>query len=305
MTTACVSNIQKFCVHDGPGIRSVVFLMGCPLRCKWCQNPENFAAKPVLMFNQSRCIGCGECLRHCSQGCGVEVYDGALAVDRAACTGCGDCVEHCYVEAKTLCGQKMTTEEVYQAVMKDEMFYRETGGGITISGGEATMYPDFCSELLQELQQAGIHTAVETCGYCSEDSLRTIAAHTDLFLYDLKAATPETHVYWTGVDCERIHNNLRMLVQNGSRVILRIPLIPGVNDGDEFHRIMQLATSMNTIPEMHILPFHQVGSSKYEQVGADYDMVEVPECPQSLAEQHKEIALSYGFEVNIGGWDCR
>lgn len=305
MTSAYVSNIQKFCVHDGPGIRSVVFLMGCPLRCKWCQNPENFTGRPVLMYSESRCIGCGECLRHCTHGCGEAPADGTLAMNRAVCTGCGDCAEHCYVQAKTLCGASMAVDEAYRAVMKDEMFYRETGGGVTLSGGEATLYPAFCTELLEKLREQEIHTAVETCGYCDEAVLRGIAAYTDLFLYDLKAISPGVHHEWTGVDNVGILSNLAMLLESGSRVVVRIPLVPGVNDGEEFRRMMQWLCARPALREVHILPFHQAGSSKYIQVGAHYEMEHVPECPPELAEKHAEIAREYGFQVNIGGWDCR
>lgn len=303
MATAYISNIQKFCVHDGPGIRSVVFLMGCPLRCKWCQNPENFRGRPVVMFNESLCIGCGECVRHCPQNQKAPAIQAAM--DRTACTGCGTCVEYCYMQAKTLCGEELDAQEVYARVMKDETFYRETGGGVTLSGGEATIYPAFCEELLAKLQKAKIHTAVETCGHCKPDILRRIAAHTDLFLYDMKAFSAQVHQEWTGVSNIQILSNLEMLFKMRSRVIVRIPLIPGVNDGAEFQKMMEYLARHKQGAEVHILPFHQAGSSKYQQVDVQYEMQQVAECPPDLAEQQAQIARTYGFAVNIGGWDCR
>lgn len=301
MLTAYVSNIQKFCVHDGPGIRTVVFLMGCPLRCKWCQNPENFQQKPVLMFNESLCIGCGECVLHCSRQPAVRK---TAAFDRSACTGCGECAEYCYVEAKTLCGREMSVEQVYHEVMKDETFYAETGGGVTLSGGEATLYPDFCVALLKKLKASGVHTAVETCGYCGADVVEKLAPYTDLFLYDLKVASADIHKEWTGVGNERILENLCLLMEKDARVIIRVPLIPGVNDGEEFERIIAAVSRLKKIEELHILPFHQAGSSKYQQMGMGYEMVRVKECPPKTAEECAAAARSAGYAVNIGGWDC-
>jgi pyruvate formate lyase activating enzyme len=300
MTKAYISNVQQFCVHDGPGIRTVVFFMGCPLRCKWCQNPENFHQKPVLMFNPGICTGCGECRRHCPLG--DEHSD--PAVNREKCIACGNCAAACYAGAKTLCGRETDSEELYRELMKDEMFFRESGGGVTLSGGEATLYPSFCVTLLQKLKRAGIHTTLETSGYCASAVLKRMAPWIDLFLYDIKAVTSGIHVQWTGVDNARIKDNLITLIKDDRRVIPRIPLIPEINDGDEFKRILDFLRSLKTIRELHILPFHQAGSSKYAQAGEDYAMDQAKECPPELAEQEAALARLAGFTVNIGGWDC-
>ena len=174
-----------------------------------------------------------------------------------------------------------------------------------MSGGEPTIYPDFCVAVFQKMRQAGIHTALETCGYCQEGDLRRIAPYTDLFLYDLKAVSEAAHVQWTGADNVRIKDNLSMLIQSGHRVVVRIPLIPGFNDGVEFVEMMRYLVTLEGVSEVHILPFHQVGAAKYEQAGAVYGMEQVNECLPELAEHQAEVARSYGFAVNIGGWDCR
>jgi pyruvate formate lyase activating enzyme len=308
MAGAYISNIQQFCVHDGPGIRTVVFFMGCPLRCKWCQNPENFYCKPVVMYNRVLCAGCGKCLLSCPrQGAEAKPAAGTDAVpqvNRERCTGCGSCAAACYAGAKTLCGREMSVDEVYRELMKDEMFFRESGGGVTLSGGEATLYPAFCIELLAKLRRAGIHTALETSGYCSAAVLKDMAPLLDLFLFDIKAVTGTIHRQWTGADNAGIKENLIALAREGNRVILRIPLIPGVNDGAEFDRILAFIKPLDTVREIHILPFHQAGSSKYAQSGVGYYMEETPECSAETAEFYAARARLSGFAVNIGGWDC-
>jgi pyruvate formate lyase activating enzyme len=228
-----------------------------------------------------------------------------MVIDRVKCTGCGVCTEHCYTNAKTICGKKMTADEIFREVMKDAVFYRESGGGVTLSGGEAAINSGFCAELFKKLHREGIHTAIETSGYCSPEDLLKFDHYTDLFLFDLKAITGALHASWTGVDNTRIKSNLVILLNKGRRVIIRIPLIPGVNDGTEFERMMKYLVSLEKIKEVHILPFHQLGSSKYRQAGTDYKMEQVEECSAEQAEQYAEICRSYGFVVNIGGWDCR
>jgi pyruvate formate lyase activating enzyme len=199
----------------------------------------------------------------------------------------------------------MTVDEVFCEVMKDAVFYRESGGGVTLSGGEAAVNSGFCAELFKKLRQEGIHTAIETSGYCNPKGLLKFDRYTDLFFFDLKTITEDTHVAWTGVDNKRIKSNLVMLLNKGRRVIIRIPLIPSVNDGTEFEQMMKYLVSLEKIKEVHILPFHQLGSSKYRQAGVDYKMEQVEECSAEQAEQYAGICRSYGFVVNIGGWDCR
>lgn len=304
MTTALVSNIQKCCVHDGPGLRTVVFLMGCPLRCKWCQNPENLATRPIVLFDRDKCLACGRCLPACKEQCSAPDADGRLQIDRARCVGCGVCAERCYIEAKSVCGRRMTVGEVYDAVMRDQVFYRDSGGGVTLSGGEPLLHTGFCTELLGRLREAGVHTAVETCGFASPGAILRMAKQTDLFLYDCKAFSDDIHRQWTGQSNETIKQNLEQLLALGKSVIVRIPLIPGVNDGDEFDRMMRYLAQLKGVRKVHLMPFHQIGSSKYVLSDTPYAMGDVPECSIERAQQHASIAERCGFDVNIGGWDA-
>ncbi len=303
MTTALVANLQKCCVYDGPGLRTVVFLMGCPLRCKWCQNPENLASQPVILYDPEKCTFCGNCLQHCEKQCGSLTTEGLL-FDRDACIGCGICTTYCYTEARTLCGKRCSVQQVYDAVMRDQVFYRTSGGGVTLSGGEPSMHAEFCIALFRMLREAGIHTAMETCGFCQPNTMLRIAEHTDLFLYDFKAFSEEIHFKWTGQSNMQIKENLENLYALGKKIIIRIPLIPGVNDGAEFQRMMVYLSALKGLKRLHILPFHQVGASKYILSNQIYELEDMAECSMEYAQVHAETAQKYGFDVNIGGWDA-
>lgn len=203
-----------------------------------------------------------------------------------------------------MCGRRMTVDEVYNAVMRDQVFYRDSGGGVTLSGGEPTMHAEFCTSLFHKLHESGIHTALETCGFCTTSTMRRIARETDLFLYDIKACTNEIHLQWTGQSNALIKKNLQMLHDMGKSIIIRIPLIPGVNDGSEFARIMEYLSALGKLQKVHIMPFHQIGASKYQLSNTQYELRDMPECTNEQAQQHAEIARRYGFDVNIGGWDA-
>lgn len=297
-----VSAIQKFCVHDGPGIRTVVFLMGCPLRCKWCQNPENFRPRPTLMFDASKCIACGDCVDVCPRGCNV-LEDGVMHFDASRCNGCGECVEQCASGARSLCGEQMTPAALFTKVMEDEVFFRESGGGITFSGGEASMHAGYVAEVMRMFREVGIGTAIETSGFSSARGMEEIAEYTDVFLYDIKLVSDQAHVEWTGVRNDRILQNLHTLYDEGRRIVLRIALIPGVNDGEEFVRMMEYLKRYPRLRQLHILPFHQIGSSKYGLTQTPYEMAGAAECSDDLVQEHVDIARSFGYEVNVGGWD--
>lgn len=240
--TALVFDIEKFAVHDGPGIRTVVFIKGCPLHCLWCHNPESQSFEPELLFRAEKCAACGKCAAVCPERCHT-VTDGKHTFAREKCRHCGLCAEHCPLEALHPAGKIKSVDEVMAEVMKDEVFYRDSGGGITLSGGEPLANFAFSSGLLQAAKAAGIHTAVETCGFAPGDRIRELLPLVDLWLWDVKTI-PEKHEKLTGVPAEPILDNLQRVDQSGAAIILRCPLVPGVNDSEpELHHIAMLANA--------------------------------------------------------------
>ncbi|MBN2323585.1 MAG: glycyl-radical enzyme activating protein [Spirochaetes bacterium] len=300
-----VSEIQRFCVHDGPGIRTVVFVLGCPLRCKWCQNPENMKPVPQLLFSGGGCIGCGACVPACPRGANTVDGDEHCLLDRKACTACGRCAEVCQPGARKLSGTPYTVDEVYEEIIKDRVVYSNTGGGVTLSGGEFAMYPDFARRLLERCKRENIHTALETCGYVKWEAFERIAPYTDLFLYDIKALDQKTHKEWTGVDNKQILENLSRLPSLGKEIIARVPLVPGVNDDEgEFTGIVELVRSLDSVRGLHIMPFHHIGRTKYEMLDKPYLVGGLKEPDERLLERCRDIAKTHGLLVDIGGSDC-
>jgi len=297
-----VSNIQRFSVHDGPGIRTVVFLLGCPLRCKWCQNPETLNRKPQLMINYELCSRCTACISVCPKNAISIGESGDIVTDRKKCNSCGKCVNECYYLARQLSGKSYTVEEVYDEIVKDKVFYANTGGGVTLSGGEPTVHPEFCYELFKKCKINGIHTAIETSGYAAWKIFKRISEVTDLFLYDIKLFDNKKHKKWTGVENKRILENLKNLVDCEKDITIRIPLIPGVNDNqDEFKSIIRFVKSLRRIKSVHILPFHQMGSSKYGMLGIDYQLRNLDEEKEKNIDLCKKIIIEMGLKVSIGG----
>jgi pyruvate formate lyase activating enzyme len=301
-STAYVSNVQRFCVHDGPGIRTVVFFQGCPLRCAWCQNPETLDGTPSLMVNSQKCAGCAACVEACEQKAVYQSADGSIRFDRARCTACGACVTSCYYRARELSGRPWAVDGLMKVIGRDRVVYRNSGGGVTLSGGEPLLHPGFARELLRRCKAEGIHTAVETCGAVPWTNIESILEYTDLFLYDIKLVDPVAHQRWMGTSNTAVLENARSLAARGARLIPRVPLIPQVNDGEEeFRAIARFCASLQSGGELHILPFHQVGSSKYELVGKGYRMGEVPEENTERAAACGKIAEECGLRVSIGG----
>lgn len=299
---AYVSEIQRFCVHDGAGIRTNVFFQGCQLRCKWCQNPETISMKPVILYNQELCRGCGSCLETCTKGAISVDADVKLKTDRQGCDLCGACTKECYFLARSLSGRQYTVDEVYDLVMKDEVVYKNSGGGITISGGEPLLHREFNVELLKRCQEAGINTAIETAGYVPFTTIEAVSPYTDTFLFDCKAFTEAVHEEWVGVSNQLILENIRKLTDIHDNVVIRVPLIPGVNDSDEeFGRIVEFVSSLRQINSMHILPFHHFGSGKYSLIGIDYECAHFEDENEEQVTHCAALARTAGLKVNVGG----
>ncbi len=264
--TGFVFDIQRGSLHDGPGIRTTVFLKGCPLKCAWCHNPESQSMAAELAWDASRCIGCGACASACPNGCHVFGENGRV-IRRADCTVCGKCAEDCSPNALSVIGKTMTVAQVIDEVMVDRLFYSVSGGGMTVSGGEPMVQHGFTLELLKAAKCQGIHTCLETCGYCAPDHLVRCVPYTDLFLFDLKT-TADNHAQWTGVPLAPIQSSLQALDAAGGRIVLRCPLIPGVNMNDRHMQgIAQTAAGLRNILEINLEPYHPVGISKCEAIG--------------------------------------
>ncbi|MBE6767864.1 MAG: glycyl-radical enzyme activating protein [Ruminococcaceae bacterium] len=273
----CVFDIQRFSLHDGPGIRTTVFLKGCPLQCRWCHNPESKRRSSELLFDQRKCLLCGACTATCpthAHALGAKEH----TVDRARCVGCGACAAVCPTGCLELVGTERTVDEVLREVMRDAVFYQNSGGGITLSGGEPLLQFDFTYSLLAAAKARGLHTCLETCGFADAEKLRRIAPLVDIFLYDYKESDRERHRAYTGVYNEQILANLAMLDETGCSIILRCPIIPTLNDRTEhLEAIARLAEKLYHVTEIHVEPYHALGVSKSARLGEESFRAETPD----------------------------
>ncbi|VGO19594.1 glycyl-radical enzyme activating protein [Pontiella sulfatireligans] len=296
-----VLDIQRFSLHDGPGIRTTVFLKGCPLRCLWCHNPESMDFRPEIGWHTERCTGCGACIEACPEGCHQLSKEGQLhRFDRAACTRCERCVEACAFDALRLIGKRMNVDDVMAEVLKDLAYYTRSGGGLTLSGGEPLAQPEFAEALLSAARFEGIHTAVETAGQVSFQTLENIVELTDLFLFDLKETDPVRHETYTGVDGQLIRENLQRLdALGGADIILRCPIIPTLNDRpDHFAQISELANSLQHIRKVDLMPYHPFAAHKHQEIGKPNPLRGIDAPTETQKEQWKH-ALQGSCPVHI------
>ena len=294
-----IFDIQRYSINDGPGIRTTVFFKGCPLTCLWCDNPESQYQFPQLFFFDSLCVRCYRCVPVCPTGATTVDSDGAIQINRELCKACGACVEACLSEARAVSGKLMTVDEVLEVVKKDTLFYRNSGGGVTASGGEATAQPEFLLALFKRCQESGIHTTLDTCGYVRWEVLERILEYTDLVLFDIKHMDPIRHIELTRVDNKLILQNAERIVQRGKPLRMRMPLIPGCNDSGENIRATAEFIHGLGIEEVDVLPYHQLGASKYERLGRVYELGDTKSYPEEQVEEIKRILGSYGLEVSI------
>ena len=296
-----IFDIMKYSIHDGPGIRTTVFFKGCPLKCQWCHNPESQGFGQELMYWPDRCIGCGQCLEICPNGAVVSTA-GKFEYLRDECQACGACCKACHAGARELVAKTMSVSEVMAEIEKDLIFYDESGGGVTFSGGEAVMQPVFLLELLKECRKKEIHATVETCGYVNLEFLQTISDYVNLFLYDLKLMDHQKHQNFTGVPNELILDNLRWLAEHHPRVIVRVPIIPGINDDEEnLSQLGDFVASLKRVSELHILPYHKAGVDKYQRLGLIYLLPDIQSPDNEHLEQIVGRLEKFGLTVKIGG----
>jgi pyruvate formate lyase activating enzyme len=294
---AVVFDIQRYSVHDGPGIRTVVFFKGCSLRCLWCQNPESWRRPSEIGFHPERCIGCRNCQEACDEG---AILSGARRIERARCTVCGACVDTCYAEALCRVGEEWERDALIREVSKDRPFYEDSGGGVTLSGGEPLLQIDFVEDFCSGCREEGLSVAVETCGAVPFESFRRVLPFVDLILYDVKAVDPRFHRAWTGSGNGRILSNLEWLRESGVPVIPRIPVVPEHTAIPS--NLEQIASHLaGSFQEVHLLPYHGWGESKRELVDGQKPAVRLDPPGEAEMKEIGRIFEERGILVRIGG----
>lgn len=301
---ALIFNIQKYNMYDGPGVRTLIFFKGCPLRCQWCSNPESQLRQYQVMYKKDVCVHCGTCARVCPVGVfKAPDANGYIINKEVECIGCRKCERECPVSALGVVGEQKTISELMQVVMEDKPFYETSGGGLTVGGGEPMMQPEALQNLLIACQQEGVNTAIETCGYARPETVAKIAGVCDLFLFDLKHMDPERHHELVGVRNESILANLKWLLENRANVKVRMPLLKGVNDNEsELDAVIQFLKpyqDYKNFKGIDILPYHKLGVHKYAQLGREYPIKGDPALGDEELKRIENCLARYDFPVAV------
>lgn len=296
-----ILNLQRFSIHDGPGIRTLVFMKGCPLRCKWCSNPESQTSQPQLGWIASRCVGCGKCVDACPNKAIRSADENGIVTDWRQCAACGACVDACLYQAREIAGREITIARLIDEVEKDRDFYANSGGGVTVGGGEPLMQPDFVRAFLEQCHERWLHTALETCGHASWEHLNAVLDHVDCLNFDLKHMDPAAHRRLTGVTNSQILENLEKLLttRDHLQVVIRVPIIPGLNDTDNnIHAMARFISGIGAGPAIELLPYHRLGISKYSQFGMKYPLNDVTVPGTDRMERLEGIFREFGLATH-------
>lgn len=298
--TGLITDIKKFAIHDGPGIRTTVFLKGCPLCCQWCHNPETQGDTPVLAYYVANCIGCGRCIEACPERA-LSRGEDAIIIDRKACAECGVCAAVCPAEAMVMHGREVTVAEVIAEVEKDRPFYENSGGGMTLSGGEPLYQPHFAAALLQAAREAGLHTCLDTCGYAPWSAFEAVLPHSALVLYDLKTMNDELHRACTGRSNAIILQNIETLAEEDVAVEVRTPVVPGVNATvEDMVAIADFLKGLVRVFDLELLPYHELGESKFERLGMTYPLKGLKAPTSQLMAELAQAVRDRGVNCSVG-----
>jgi pyruvate formate lyase activating enzyme len=296
-----VSKIQRYSIKDGPGIRTTVFLKGCSMQCEWCCNPELVNPQPEILKDQKACIHCSECFSNCPEDAILEDAN-EYVINRTLCNACGICVEVCPVGAYELIGRSMSVNEIVQELVKDRVFYEVSDGGVTFSGGEPSLQYRFAKKVAQEMKRNHIHVALDTCGNAPWDHLQELIDVVDLVLYDIKFVDNEKHTRFTGASNEVIMQNAEKLSDAGIPLIIRVPILPGINNTiEEINETVKFIEGLETVERVDILPYHKLGIGKYPMLGKEYRLGSLEPPDRNHLEKLRDLIQANGFSVAIGG----